>query len=1109
MAHLVAVEVGPARSGKTYRLLELYRSALREAAPAVGRTLWIAPTSRSAAAVREQLVAGRLDGCLAPGVVTFDELTDRVLAEAEARIRPISASCQRDLIRRLVAAATCREGGSSITAASSSGFVDLVVDHIRELKRRGIEPAAFAKAPSRRPSADEQRELAQIYGDYQQLLAKHRLADREGAIWIARDQLAAGRCPSLDQLKLVVVDGFTDFTPTQQEVLRLLAGRAEEMHVSLPGDDPNAGDRRRLELFAKANATLAELRLQLSAIEEHLHGQRPSNAPALDHISQKIFGDPRCKSLPLSAETNTHNNIEIVAAAGQQAEITEIARRIKRRLAIDAARPEDIVVVFRNLHQAAPRVREVFAEFGIPFALESTPPLIHAPLVRTLIGLLRLSLDDWPFRHVVATVTNNSLKALGDDARRASDWLVRDLQIAGGRQTLLDRVEQLAADALPPDQLSEHHERRVASARAAFPALTKLASALDELPERAGLTDWCKEFRQLGARLGLATFSKQPVENDACTAPSAVEDVAAWRSLARHFTDITHLDSQLGQSPRHLSHHELLQLVIDIATHESLPRPHDEIGRVRVLAAASVRTVTARHLYLAGMAEQAFPVPEPAGRLFSDDDYRCFQRIAYPVPAGQKQPELNRSQEEMLLFYEILTRAEQSLTISYPALDERAQSLPPSPYVTEIERLLGVEAGSTRRVVPLPSALPKDGVPLCPADWRLQAVDRALAGDAALLASVFTNGDHLAPAGPIEAGLRMVHTRGRRDEFGPGEGLLQSPAVAARLAGRFGPQHCWSTSQWEEYALCPYRFFLAHVLGLEPLGELALQTDFGRRGGLLHQVFANFHRDRPSGSQSAETSEQFLERLHGVLTSVVDAMPSAGIDAALVELDRRQIAKWAEKHFDHHHNYLAASAEWDQPLAPTHFELRFGPPRPGMCDDDDPDSVSDPFELDVGGETVRVGGRIDRVDVGRAGGRTVFSVVDYKTGKVRSLKEDEITSGQRLQLPIYVAAAQAMLFGGEATPVAAGYWTMEGGFDQRGALRVLQENVAAAGKCDKWEVLQSQVVQQIKQFVSGIRGGDFPVHSCDEHCTGRCDFNTVCRVAQVRALGKTWPPEEL
>jgi ATP-dependent helicase/DNAse subunit B len=160
---------------------------------------------------------------------------------------------------------------------------------------------------------------------------------------------------------------------------------------------------------------------------------------------------------------------------------------------------------------------------------------------------------------------------------------------------------------------------------------------------------------------------------------------------------------------------------------------------------------------------------------------------------------------------------------------------------------------------------------------------------------------------------------------------------------------------------------------------------------------------------------------------------------------------------------------------------------------------------------VRVAGRIDRIDVGREGDRTFFSVIDYKTGKTTSLKAEHIASGERLQLPIYVAAAQAILFDNQATPVAAGYWTMDRGFDQRGALNVKQERAKQESEDDdsgqNMDDLQRLAKVRIKQFVTDIRAGDFPVFSRDEHCTGRCQFNTVCRVAQVRAIGKPWPPE--
>ncbi len=157
---------------------------------------------------------------------------------------------------------------------------------------------------------------------------------------------------------------------------------------------------------------------------------------------------------------------------------------------------------------------------------------------------------------------------------------------------------------------------------------------------------------------------------------------------------------------------------------------------------------------------------------------------------------------------------------------------------------------------------------------------------------------------------------------------------------------------------------------------------------------------------------------------------------------------------------------------------------------------------------MRVTGRIDRIDAGKLNGREVFSVIDYKTGRLPSLKEDDIRSGERLQLSIYVAAAQALFFDGRAVPIAAGYWTMDRGFDARGALNVLQDHARADQASPEWEALQKQVAERVGQFVNDIRAGAFPVDSRDVHCTSRCEFSTVCRVAQVRALEKKWCAEQ-
>ncbi len=848
------------------------------------------------------------------------------------------------------------------------------------------------------------------------------------------------------------------------------------------------------------------------------------------------------------------DSIEIVEAAGAQDETIQLARRIKALLSQSPlpfgegpgegspespTTPDDIVVVFRSVADVAPRIEEVFGRFGIPYSIESSPRIARSAVFRTLAALLQLDADDWPFRRVVSIITNNTLSAIAEPARQAADWLVRELQLASGRRKLLEIVADLADRANDAQEFSEFHQRRITAAAAAIPALTLLTGALDNLPQEATAAEWTTALTHLGVTLALPPFTNQTTAQRTGRFSDqwkASTDFAAWNAIVGDFTALERLDAWLGEPPRKLDRREMLSLLIDAATHEELPRLHDDVGRVRVLSAASARAAPARHLFLAGMSEQAFPAGVRAGRLANDDDYRFFANAAHQkssVAPNEESPAATRSQDEMLLFYEVLSRAQESLTISYAAMDDKAQVLPPSPYVVELQRMFrnGEQKISCAkpRLSPVPppnrSAEPRrtpaDETSMCRsargtycvADWRVAAVAEAAQtdGDRRLLAGIFSRDETRSLGQAIDAGVRIVHARARGESFGPSEGLLISPAVAARLGQRFGAKHSWSPSQLETYAACPYKFFLADVLQLEPLGDLVLETDFARRGSLLHQVLATFHRQH--GESASEWSalwrdeSRFAAELKNVLQAAIEAMPREGLEAALLELDRRQIDKWTDLYRGQHEKYDGAWSKLDEPPRPTHFELRFGRKHAGEAGHEDPHSTDDAFQLDIGGESINVAGRIDRIDVGRAGERTVFNVIDYKSGRRPTLTSEKIESGERLQLALYVMAAEALVFSAESDkPLWAGYWSMQGGVTTNKKYS-LHCAVESGEPTESWEELRPKVIARIGEIVRATRRGDFPVLSTDPNCTSFCEFKTVCRVAQVRSVGKVLAPD--
>ena len=187
------------------------------------------------------------------------------------------------------------------------------------------------------------------------------------------------------------------------------------------------------------------------------------------------------------------------------------------------------------------------------------------------------------------------------------------------------------------------------------------------------------------------------------------------------------------------------------------------------------------------------------------------------------------------------------------------------------------------------------------------------------------------------------------------------------------------------------------------------------------------------------------------------------------------------------------------------FEVSFGRPlREGQA----APSTADPLEFAGGGETVRLSGRIDRIDVGQAGGQTVFNIIDYKTGSAVKFSVEACQRGHALQLPVYaIAAAELILNIRDAIPWQAGYWYLSGGgFKPRQALRMYQLAGDHLEPSETWESVRFNVGDTVVGLVRAMRRGEFPVWSDDENCTGSCPYKTVCRINQIRALGKTWRP---
>ncbi|MEM8946416.1 MAG: PD-(D/E)XK nuclease family protein [Planctomycetota bacterium] len=1115
MSAKVRILAGPARCGKTQLLLDAYR---KQFSPAVGNPTeqripncrWLAPNHSAAMQIQELLLAAPARAMLSPGVYTFAQFAQSMISRGGRRVRSISSLQKRRLLARVIASAhAARKLQHYSSVAGTPGFVAQIDASIAELKRADTWPEDFQQWCHQRPRGDRRnRELAYLYAQYQAELQRAKLYDAEGRFWAAREILATS--PSrTTPYELIVVCGFNDFTSAQLDILRLLSDRSQSMLFSLaiePSEDKDDSEvhleRPRLE-FAKKHQTLVRLRATLPDLQVEYLPPKRADSLTLQAMQQQALREPGGANRP-GAE---FASVEVVSAGSELGEIEAIAARIKLLLNVGKAVPEDIVLVHRGGEDSVARLESVLPDFGIPFFTEIRPRLQTTPLARALLGLLRTVIDDWPFQSLLEVVGNRLFgrwddmgEALefGQRRRVAMELGLRSAQLPAGRDALLEQLNFRVQHATASD--AGEVDRRTSQLAIALDELQQFDRVLSDLPNDASVREWVEAIERLLVQMGAFV-----------SASSRSNEAAVWRQMRRCLQQIAQLedDLQIGEK---ITLAALLELLEAVAREERVAATHDEVGRVRILSAESARKLTVKHLFLAGLDEQSFSAIDAA------DSSAVTQASTADGPAavdGAAVDVVAARNEAMLLFHELITRPTSSLTLSYAALDAKGQPLSPTPLLTDLQHSLQPDRVRVSQLT-IGQAVEGETDPVSVGSFRRQAVTRALEGESSWLAGMISQPQLVRSGSSILAGVECVAQRGKRDVFGPFEGVVKGLPAQAALAQRFDREHLWSPSRLENYAACPFRFFAEQLLGLEPLNELTLRNDARRRGSLLHQVLATIHEELsrdPALADGEADADELTTRFLRALDTLVKASPLRGIEQSLREIERREIEAWVPNYAEQELDYRSQWRHLDGPPRPAHFEVRFGPETRGSTEDSDRASTSLPFQLDLGEESILLTGQIDRVDVGQMGDVTVFNIIDYKSGKAVRLKYDKVRSGHQLQLPLYALAAERLLLADQkAVALATGYWNIQGkGFQtsKGGSLQLRESTDSALKVSAEWNGLEPEILDRVQQIVRGIREGDFPVYNADEHCTRSCELSTICRVSQIRSLEKVWPVDEL
>src|SRR5205807_2097123 len=132
----------------------------------------------------------------------------------------------------------------------------------------------------------------------------------------------------------------------------------------------------------------------------------------------------------------------------------------------------------------------------------------------------------------------------------------------------------------------------------------------------------------------------------------------------------------------------------------------------------------------------------------------------------------------------------------------------------------------------------------------------------------------------------------------------------------------------EDYVACPFRFFLKHVLRLEPLEDPKEEIEVTRRGQAFHRALARLHRGLKEKSihrPDDAVRQQMLCEIDAAVQEDVSRAPSPA-SKELWRLEGQRLLRVAGRYGEQWDQFLGPWLEKSVQPTPHFFEVDFGLP---------------------------------------------------------------------------------------------------------------------------------------------------------------------------------------
>lgn len=963
---------GPSGAGKSYYI---YHKIIQESMENPKKQYLILVPEQFTMQTQKDLVSMHpRKGIMNIDVLSFERLAFRVLEETGDIRGELLEETGKSMVLRRVAQEKKKELKILGAKMDKQGYVSQLKSMVSELRQYEITSQDLEKVLKEVENKPELyyklKDISILYQGFFDYLGENFYTQEEILDVLGRVAEKSGKIKD----SVLVLDGYTGFTPIQLQLLEKLLVLSSQVYVTVTmgmGEDPYQPGSPH-QLFYLSKQTVSRLcnlakEKKISWSEYWIPKKQQDYAGRFLHqepmrfLEQRLFRYGKAFGEQKGIYEKEQDAIHIRESANPGAEMEETAAMIRRMVREQGYRYGDFAVVSGDMEVYAPAASRAFGKYGIPCFIDQKHSIFMNPFVEYIRAAVDVVVENFTYESVFRLLRCGMTDISSEEMDRLENYVI----------------------AMGIQGLSKWQNPWIRTYRGQAPEecvlLNKIRIRLVDMWE-----PFCKKMKEPGAR---------------------VEDYA--RALYGYICE-NHIEEQLKDYEEQFKSEQnqamvkeysqiyrivmdLLDKLVEILGEQQVrPREFKEIldaglteAKVGVIPPTSdqvlvgdmerTRLKEIKVLFFVGVNEGKIPKEQQAGKLLSDLNREELKSPLEDLGLSLAPTAKEDLYTQKFYLYLNLTKPSEKVFLSYSRMDGSGQAMSPSFLISQVERLF--PKVEREEEIPLFLESPYSALDKLSEQLRSTQKESPLFEE---LLSWFQSQDKFRPLvqGLIDGAYYM----------NPQDGI--SKGVAHAL---YGVDLENSATRLEQFAKCACSHFLLY--GLQLRERARYEFSMADLGTLLHDSLDLFAKKiREQGWQWTGLSDEERDALaEACVDEVVERsgetiLLSSARNAYTVNRAKRMVKRsvWALQCQLRQGEFYPAMTEW-----------AFGP-------QDQIESLNIPL---APGEHLHLKGRIDRIDVCQGEEDELYvKVIDYKSGATE-LDFVKLYYGLQLQLALYLNAA--------------------------------------------------------------------------------------------------------